>query len=80
VSREPAPPATAEDLLGEVIALLASACRDAWNAQCREYRALHPVPWKRLRPEPVPVVLTGREAAVLAAHRGGGLVLGGPAR
>ena len=78
VSRVPAPcgtPAayTRHRSHGEEIC---AACRDAWNVRCREYRALRPVPWKRLRPEPVPVVLTGREAAVLAAHRGGDLVLG----
>jgi hypothetical protein len=53
------------------------ACRDAWSARCAEYRSLNPGHWKRLRRAPEPRSLTAREAAVLAAHRAGVLVLGG---
>jgi hypothetical protein len=50
------------------------ACRAAWSERCREDGSASRKPWRRLDREPR--VPTPREAAVLAAHRAGDLVLG----
>ena len=54
------------------------ACRAAWSERCKEDGKANRKPWRRLGREPW--VPTPREAAVLAAHRGGDLVLGGGTR
>ena len=56
------------------------ACRKAWSERCKEISGANRKPWKSLRREEEPQVLTGRELAVLAAHRAGDLVLGDGAR
>jgi hypothetical protein len=53
------------------------ACSAAWSARCTEYQRGYRRSYKRLPPEPEPRPLTPLEAAVLAAHRAGDLVLGG---